>query len=262
MLIHGKRAIAYFDILGFKAKIENIPIEKLSNDYERIIGQTDGEFSIKGGKITSRQVCYRYIFSDSIFLVAEEDTEDSFVDFISYAWRMMQHFIVTGFPLRGAITYGDIYVNFDKNIFLGKAISEAVILEGQQDWIGAVVDHSAIDRYKSVLEQDTIQSDIMRILLPIHDVPFKDMPRRNCHVLNWRQNIISQDGIKPLFKNEPYDESVQRKINNALRFSKDVVDSGMAYFKDDIVPERYRRFFVGHRLPQSPDSMFPPGDEY
>jgi len=263
MIIRGKRAIAYFDILGFKSKIDDTPIEELANNYERIVAQTDREFTVKDGMIVGRQVCYRYIFSDSLFLVAKEDSEDSFIDLISYAWRMMQQFIVSGFPLRGAITYGDVYVNFDSNIFLGKAISEAVVLEGQQDWIGAIVSDSVIDRYKNIfITENNISGVIMNFLMPVYAVPFKDGVRKNFHVINWRQNMISQQGIKILFKNEPYNESVQIKINNTLEFSKEVVDSGRAYFNDGNIPQRYRKLYIGNGAPPANGLMFTNGDEY
>lgn len=262
MVISGKRAVAYFDILGFKAKLDNIPLEELSSKYDRIVRQTDGEISISNGQFSRKDVCYRYIFSDSLFLVAKEDTEDSFIDLVSYAWRLMQEFIAFGFPLRGAITYGDLYADLACNVFLGKAISEAVLLEGQQDWIGAVVDRSAINRYKSIFENDDTQKYIMNVLLPIHDVPFKDGTRKDYNVINWRINMVSEDGIKALFKNEPFDSGAQIKIDNTLRFSKEIVDAGMVYFNDRLVPERYRRLFVGHRLPPKGTPMFTNGDEY
>ncbi len=63
-----------------------------------LLKKTDGEFFISDGIIKNKQVCYRYIFSDSIFLIAMEDTEESFIDLLSYAWRMMQIFIVFGYP--------------------------------------------------------------------------------------------------------------------------------------------------------------------
>ncbi len=262
MIIQGKRAVTYFDILGFKNKINNIPLDKLSETYEKLVKNTDGEFFIADGIITSKQVCYRYIFSDSLFLVAKEDSEESFIDMLSYAWRMMQQFIAMGFPLRGAITYGEVYANIEKNIFLGKAITDAVMLESQQNWIGAVVDHAAIEHYRTIFEGDDVQSEVLRFLLPIHDVPFKDGMRKDYHVINWRQNIVAEDGIKALFKNEPFDRRAQEKIDNALRFSKEIVDSKMAYFKDELVPQRYRRLFIGHKLPPKGEPMFENGDEY
>jgi len=261
VIIQGKRAIAYFDILGFKNRINNTPFDILSATYEKLIKNTDGEFAIMDGIITNKQVCFRYVFSDSLFLVAKEDTEESFIDMLSYAWRMMQLFIASGFPLRGAVTYGEIYANIEKSIFLGKAISEAVILEAQQDWIGAVVDLPVINRYEAIFKRDDILSIIMNVILPIHDVPFKDGTCKDYHVINWRQNMISEDGIKALFKNEPFDENVQKKINNTLRFSKEVVDAHIAYFNDNLVPEKYRRFYIGHKVP-SGTQMFTNGDEY
>ncbi len=93
---------------------------------------------------------------------------------------------------------------------MGKSISEAVILEGIQNWIGAVVDDSAINRYNSIFSNSnhSVQHTINNILTPIYDVPLKDGTRKRYHVINWRENIISQDGIKALFKNEPFDEDV------------------------------------------------------
>ena len=262
MIINSKRAVAYFDILGFKSKIENSPIEKLATDYERIISQTSKEFSVENGQVTSREVCHRYIFSDSLFLIAKEDTIESFIDLISYAWRTMQFFIASGFPLRGAITYGEFYANLKCNVFLGKAISNAVVLEGQQNWIGAVVDQTAIDRYDVVFSGDSFQSIIMNTLFPVYNVPLKDGTYKDYHVINWRENMVSETGIKALFKNEPFDESVQVKIDNALRFSKAIVDAGTAYFDDELVPVRYRRIYIGQKEPPVNGPMFPNGDEY
>ncbi|MBQ9869207.1 MAG: hypothetical protein IJM32_06065 [Ruminococcus sp.] len=249
MIIDGKRAVAYFDILGFKKRIENTPLQKLSSEYEKIITQTDGRFYVKDGKIERQELCYRYIFSDSIFLIAKNDTNESFIDMISYAWRMMQMFIVSGFNLRGAVTYGELYANIDTKVFVGQSIVDAVILEGKQDWMGAVVDNSVIERYGSFFDDNDIQSNVLRVILPIHDVAFKDGQRKNYHVINWRVNIVSEVGIKYFFNNDENDEHVKTKIDNTLRFSKEVVENGLFNFDDRIIPERYRKLYVGHGLP-------------
>lgn len=262
MVINGKRAVAYFDVLGFKNKINNISLDIISADYERLIKNTDGEFSIDNGKIRQEQVCYRYIFSDSLFLIAKEDSPESFIDLVSYSWRMMQQFLASGFPLRGAITYGEIYANLEKHIFLGKAITEAVTLEMNQNWIGAIVDQTAITQYEMIFQGDDVQSVIMGVLLPIYDVPLKGGLRQDYHVINWRQNIVSEDGIKALFRNEPYDIGAQTKIDNTLRFSKAIVDLGTTYFKDEAIPQRYRKLYIGHKVPINAGPMFQNGDEY
>lgn len=249
MIIKGKRAVAYFDILGFKKKIQTTPLETLSSKYEKIIQQTDGEFLLENGQFIRHEVCYRYIFSDSLFLIAKEDTDESFVEMFSYAWRMMQKFIVAGFALRGAITYGEVYANIDANVFVGQAIVDAAVLEGQQDWIGAVVNDAVINRYSNILKKDDTQSGILRCLLPIHDVPLKGGERKEYHVINWRMNLVSEISIKELFKNDDNNEAAQLKIDNTLRFSKEVVEAGLYKFKDELIPQRYRSLFIGHKLP-------------
>ena len=261
MIISGKRAVAYFDILGFKAKIDGMPLEDLSEKYEKLITHTNGQFTLEGEKLVSKQVCIRYIFSDSIFLIAEEDSEESFEDLITYAWRMMQIAIASGLPLRGAISYGDIYANLNRNIFLGKSITDAVILEGKQNWIGAVVEDSAIERYGTVFAEGHPSYPLLNLLLPVYCVPLKDGTQKEYHVINWRQNMASEIGIKPLFQNEPYSDAVQEKINNTLCFSKAIVDSKHAYFIDTVVPVRYRKLYVT-KNPPNDNTRFINGDEY
>ncbi len=262
MIINEKRAIAYFDILGFKTKIDHTPLDELASQYERVIKYTDGEFSVDGGEIHIKQVCHRYVFSDSIFLVAFEDTEESFIDLVSYAWNMMRRFITLGFPLRGTITYGDVYINLEKNIFLGKAISRAVELEGKQQWIGAIVEDSAIERYKGAFLNGDAESYLLELMLPIYDVPLKNQPRENHHVINWRLNIISEIGTKALFKNEPFDSFVQEKIDNTLCFAKEVVEAKLAYFCDNSLPQRYAPLYIGRKSPKDGAPDFTHGDEY
>ena len=261
-IIRGKRAVAYFDILGFKDKVEKMPIESLSDTYEALIARTLGELAFENGEAYWKNVCFRYIFSDSIFLIAQEDSEDSFIDLISYAWRMMQSAITLNLPLRGSVAYGELYANTDRNVFLGTAITEAVITEGMQNWIGAIVNDSAITRYKGIFEKKDIQYSIMNYILPQYEVPLKDGKNHLHYVINWRENMVSQSGIKCLFHNDFDNAMAQEKIDNTLKFSKAVVDSRKAYFDDEQVPIRYRRFYIGDGPPPKSGPMFTNGDEY
>ncbi len=261
-IIKGKRAIAYFDILGFREKVAKLTIDELADSYVQLIHNTDNYFFDEtSSKIIRNDTCMRFIFSDSIFLVAREDTEQGFIELFSYAWRMMQIAFAMKFPLRGAIAYGDIYVDQSKGVFIGDSIVKAAVWESKQDWMGAVVDRSAIDRYHSVFEGEDLLNGIYNILLPVYPVPLKDGTVENQHVINWRTNIISEPGIKALFQNESNDKAVERKIENTLAFAKAIRENQLTYFNDSIVPIRYRRLYIGEHDPNQSVPL-DNGDEY
>lgn len=260
--IKGKRAIAFFDILGFKEKVATLTIDELADSYSKLISNTENYMLDEStSKIVRKETCKRFIFSDSIFLIANEDTEQGFVDLFTYAWRMMQIAFAMKFPLRGAITYGDVYVEQSKGIFIGESIVKAAIWESKQDWMGAVVDKSAIERYHAVFEGDDILSAILKTLMPIYPVPLKGNVADEQNVINWRTNIISEHGIKALFQNKENDKSVERKIENTLLFAKAIRKQGIAYFNNAIVPIPYRYFYIADH---SPSQGVPTenGDEY
>lgn len=261
-VIKGKRAIAYFDILGFKEKVETLTIDELVDWYTKLINNTENYFVDEAtSQIRRKDTCKRFIFSDSIFLIANEDTEQGFVELVTYAWRMMQIALAMNFPLRGAITYGDIYVEQSRNIFIGESIVNAATWENKQNWMGAVVDKSAMERYHSILKGNDVLSDVLRLLLPIYPVPMKNDTTENQFVINWRTNIISQHGIKALFKNNTHDKAVERKIENTLAFAKFVRDCGVAYFDDAKVPSPYRSIYIADHEP-SKEQPVTNGDEY
>ncbi len=260
--IKGKRAIAFFDILGFKEKVATLTIDELADSYSKLISNTENYMLDEStSKIVRKETCKRFIFSDSIFLIANEDTEQGFVDLFTYAWRMMQIAFAMKFPLRGAITYGDVYVEQSKGIFIGESIVKAAIWENKQDWMGAVVDKSAIERYHAVFEGKDILSELLNILMPIYPVPLKNNMADDQKVINWRANIISEHGIKALFQNKENDESVERKIENTLSFAKAMRENRIAYFNDYIVPIPYRRLYIADHNPYQ-GIPIKNGDEY
>ncbi|MBN1778022.1 MAG: hypothetical protein JW811_07860 [Clostridiales bacterium] len=259
-----KLAVAYFDVLGFTDMIKTEPLANVVERYQRMIEYTNN-YMVAVDEISKKIIrlpksCDRYIFSDSILLVANKDTNESFVDLISYAWRFLQIAMVSEFPLRGAITYGDVLIDPQKGLYLGKPIVEAVELEKEQDWMGAIVADSTAQQYTMVFEDGYPNSEILQLLFPIYTVPLKNNEIRTSRVINWRENIISDKGTKAFFKNPSNNQSIQRKIDNTLEFAKAVVKIG-AYFNCTAVPQRYRHLFVSKEPPER-GNMPKHGDEY
>ncbi len=223
------RAVVFLDVLGFKQMIDTLSLEQLATKYEQMIDNANALNTKlpQPGRTseTTNSYCKHFIFSDSIILIANDDSDGAFIDIVLFTWKLLQVSIVNGMPLRGAITYGEIYVNENKNIVLGKALTNAYLLEGQQDWIGVIFDKIVIQRYQTLLKSHDVYDE----LLYNYNVPLKEGKTCEFRVLNWRLNLLSSIGIKPLFKNPEKIDSVQQKIDNTLAFSSHIANRGNLY---------------------------------
>ncbi|MEN6325735.1 MAG: hypothetical protein ABFD18_05970 [Syntrophomonas sp.] len=248
-MANDKRAVAFLDILGFKKMIDRIPLEKIVENYEKLINNSRGYSNWIGNNTESsiftgadpKDMCKQ---SDSIILFANDSSEVSFLRLIIYAWRLLQFSIVTGLPIRGAISYGDIYINEDLNVFLGKGLLKAYQIEGKQNWIGVILDEIVEEQYSNIFgPKNTIFNNVMLK----YNVPFKDGSYHNFRALNWRFNLIVKNGTRSLFKNEDNDQSVEAKILNTLEFARRIVSSGNIYATN--IPIEFRSLWVGDSQP-------------
>lgn len=85
----------------------------------------------------------------------------------------INHFIAeslkNGIIYRGAISYGEYYINQLGNAFIGKPIYEALKLAEQTDWSGVIITDSLAN---ALLENNSIDSLIALNIFPYH-IPFK-----------------------------------------------------------------------------------------
>lgn len=138
----------------------------------------DDEFD--SGDLTNIRV---YQFSDAIFLYTEDDKEDTLKEFIITLNLLFAQSIIRGFPLRGALTYGDLYVK--GNIVVGEPLIKAYQLEGRQEWSGLIVDCAIVPQLQSELRNEKLIVD--------HSVVLKDQGNNNNLVvenrlvINWPQ---------------------------------------------------------------------------
>jgi len=263
--------VAFLDVLGFKEMITEMSLEELSKKYEYLINITDAMnkpllfLNNENNKETitlfpdcesSEKLCVKNIFSDSIILIANDNSELSCLKLLVYVWKLSQVFIAFKMPLRGAITYGEIYVNTEKNIFLGQALTRAYELEESQQWIGVMIDSNLKDKYSDLFNLINEEENLLKIIFLEYDVPFKDGSTKKFHTVNWRWNLIVQEGTKSLFS-ATKDKSALEKINNALKYAKHVVETGQTYAESENLPVELKSFYIG-----STEPPFPHGDEF
>ena len=111
-----QRFVAVLDIMGFKKIVEcnqaSVVYSKLKNIYDMAI-ETQKYFKL-----------HFSIFSDSIFLITDDDSQESFEDIVIVASQFMR-FMKQGIAINGAIAYGNVTYDQERNIVFGRPINEA-----------------------------------------------------------------------------------------------------------------------------------------
>jgi hypothetical protein len=252
------RTVAFLDVLGFKDKVERMSLDELAQKYEDLICNSDALNRPANFDNTTPTLfadhprdipwCIRYVFSDSIILIALNESEASCFKLLVYCWRLTQMCIASGMHVRGAITHGEMYLNPSRGIVLGKALTHAYELEQQQEWIGAAIDASVEDAYpnlfKNIREIHILSSPFFR-----YDVPLKGGKSLNLHTINWRWNLVVEKGTRSLFPATTVAD-VMVKINNTLEYARAIVNSGRLYVSNqEQLPIELRSMWTGESFP-------------
>lgn len=263
-----RRAVAFLDILGFRDLMSNNSIEEVAEKYSQMIKMTKAfnkdvhkvllpDYSgpsLFASKVEDGRWCIRKIFSDSVILVACDGHEESSLRLLIYVWRLSQSCLSMHMPFRGGIAYDEMFVDEDKEIFLGRALTKAYELERAQQWIGTAI-HSDFEKAYPLIFNDPKRPYLRNIFLK-YPVPFKGGSVKKLHTVNWRFNFIVEEGTRSLM---PYsiDKGVIEKVENTLKYAKDVVQSGEVYLSHQpSTPIEVKSFFCGSKTPP-----FPHGDE-
>lgn len=256
----GKRTVAFLDILGFKDFLYKESLEKLSEKYTRIVDITEGlnkdlYSDYESPKLFSKEYpftnwCIKRIFSDSIILFANDDSEESCLRLLIYIWRLIQACLSVQMPFRGGVAFDELYIDESREIFLGKALTKAYELEGCQNWIGIAIHENIPEIYPTLFHKNS--KPFLNNIFLKYPVPFKGGARKELYTINWRFNFIAEKGTRALM---PYslDKYVIEKVENTLKYAKKIVESGKLYIqRQDLAPIELRAFYCGDKEPPYP----------
>jgi hypothetical protein len=232
--IHSKDAlVGVFDFLGFTEIMSNQDLfDKAStisgiSDIVRSCGEDIKKRFEVNGKISD--LSPELIQISDTFVVYNISREPSNVKhFLWNAHEMMFHAILSGFPLRGALTTGEILIRKDGRLFLGGALQEAFKLEKLQMWSGACIGLSLQQYIDRIGLTEALFPQILTYPIPFrHNAPEKaeDMPQM---ALNWIDefNWIFPDFIYSKFPTfRPGSDEEQKAINTQkfLEFAFDQI---------------------------------------
>lgn len=167
--------VLLMDIMGFKDKVYNIPHYELEDIL--ITFQTKNNKikpllnSASGGELM--RISH---FSDSIIIATFDAGKKSLNRLIKAAAILMRNALESGIALRGVISKGLLTFDKDRNLYFGKPIVDAHLLEGQINLYGIIVHHTAEEDIKELVKNPLTNRDRKVKYIPIMraDVPFKN----------------------------------------------------------------------------------------
>lgn len=152
--------------------------------------------------------------------------------------------LVFGLPVRGAVAHGEMYVDEENSLFLGKALTRAYELEQRQNWICVALDESVIEAYPG-LWQEGEYAWLTEALFPRYEVTMKSGRISSLRTVNWRFNLVVAEGTESLFDDKG-DWPARAKIEGALNYAYAMRLQGFAYPPAErVMPLEVRPFLIG-----------------
>ncbi|NLV27375.1 MAG: hypothetical protein GXY48_09455 [Methanomicrobiales archaeon] len=136
------------DVSGFKNIIQNLTLTDQSNRVHQWI-------DLIKELIRIHDIRFFRLISDSIVVVVDEKPME-LIKLCRFSKALLEQGIEKSFPIRGAITKGDVDFSNDENIVFGKAIVDGFILADNQKWFGIVIDTSIRDELRTLWNIDKV----------------------------------------------------------------------------------------------------------
>lgn len=190
-----ERLVLYLDIMGFKERVSQTAISTLK---EQLLA-----FKRKGNRLKPllnnmtggirRDFLKMAQFSDSIVVISQRSTIDDLNRLTKASVVLMQSAMESGFALRGSIAAGKMVFDDANQLFFGKALVDAYLLEEELAFYGIVFHHTA---ERLVRESLANNGDIY---LPIEnaDLSTKKGKSKHYHIAWYNMNRdLSEGNIK------------------------------------------------------------------
>lgn len=131
-LRYRDRWFAYLDLLGFTNLVQTRSIEEVLPIYSEALQRMRAACKLgrkEVGLISSW-------FSDTFIIYSGSDSLRDFAHVESAARIFFELLLAKNIPVRGCISYGKLYSQAKRNIFVGPALIEAHVFGEALDWVG------------------------------------------------------------------------------------------------------------------------------
>lgn len=216
----SNRVVAFIDILGASEDALHDRVDQLVGKIFQLGRRMQWQHRIHqeapDGQVTTRtHLPGRAQFSDCLLLWSDALTGLPPAELVqaigSFMWNLsgeLGNLLMAGVPFRAGVSEGPVFIQPELNIFAGRAIVEAVKIEGCQNWLGAAMLFQ--DRNDRILKRpDQIflggeRSMFEHFLVGDFPVPVKDesvFQKEGCDVraINWALAVQEQHESRPSY---------------------------------------------------------------
>lgn len=135
---NNEKYVLYADIMGFKERVMRTKHTDLKKELKDLREELDKWLYRDNKEVIKSQVSF---FSDSI-LIVDENTEYGFERISRAAESLMVFSLRHKFPIKGAIAKGEFTYEKEEQLFFGRAIIDAFLLEEEVHYYGIVAHHT------------------------------------------------------------------------------------------------------------------------
>lgn len=217
----ANRFVAFFDIMGFKDLVDRNSHSAILSKLTKLkIALNELETADKIPELTDKLeigITRSITFSDSIVIFSESDTaKDANKILVDSTW-LIDTAIGLGLGIKGALSHGEVTVDFEKAIFFGRPIIDAYLLHDQLYLYSTIIDNN----FERRLKQLNINKHISASIFPYNT---------NLKCGRVYHKLVcppSQNSINTLIENveKMYDTvsgSPRTYIDNTLSFLKEI----------------------------------------
>jgi hypothetical protein len=192
------------DILGFKSLVIKNTLEDIKNKYLKVLNESfyntlhykaHFQTEVTLEELNAQDVCNIVWFSDSIFIFAENDSDQTIYWILSTLSGLL-FFANLGLTtnLRCGVSYGEVFLDYENQIYFGQPIIDAYCLEEKQEWSGGALTQSACNRVNQLAPQ--YLDEINERFIIDYNVPIKKNSKILTKAINWTTGVHN---YKPVF---------------------------------------------------------------
>lgn len=164
--VENRRFVLYLDIMGFKERVNRVPINELKEQL-LLFKTKNKKLKPLLENLKKETQIYMSQFSDSIILVTKGNTLNDLNRICKAAVILMQTALETGFALRGVIANGEMIFDNDNQLFFGKALVDAYLLEEELNYYGVVFHESTEEKVSDALKSNSKYYPIEDTVIPL-----------------------------------------------------------------------------------------------
>lgn len=161
--------VLYMDIMGFKEKVNKSDFSDLQREFINLCTNWKNRIKplMKGNHLDY------YQFSDSIILTTDKADSQALNIIIRAAATIMQESMLLKFPVNGVLAKGQFSFDKTNQLFFGKALVEAYLLQTSLFYYGVVLHPNTDSDIKCFLSSDDQKYKKTGLLLERMPIPLK-----------------------------------------------------------------------------------------